>query len=390
MNFLKIKNFGPVKDATIELKPFLVLIGGQGTGKSTIAKLLSIFHELFWYIDILKESDKVKQPFADYGIDNYFSEKTELDYQSEIFHITYSEGKFSIESTIENEKEELIKKIENLIIKAHSMMIAKLGFSINDDLVEFIKQNNKIISANRGTSFYIPAERNIAGTFSSSLANMILAEVPIPKNLLYYLGYFEKAKKQYPNYNAPVLNLVYTSNESEEGIIIEESGDKKILSLSKCSSGIQSLLPMLMVYDYCSENNFYGTYVIEEPEQNLFPDNQLSVLRYIVGKRNSQNNSCIITTHSPYLLSGINISLMSGQVAQCKEYSDEVSDILPSEYHLTPGSVAAYALGDTDNYCKDIINLQTGTIDQNYLDTTSTVIGQEFGKLYKLYIKTLR
>lgn len=240
-------------------------------------------------------------------------------------------------------------------------------------------KNNKIISANRGTSFYIPAERNIAGTFSSSLANMILAEVPIPKNLLYYLGYFEKAKKQYPNYNAPVLNLVYTSNESEEGIIIEESGDKKILSLSKCSSGIQSLLPMLMVYDYCSENNFYGTYVIEEPEQNLFPDNQLSVLRYIVGKRNSQNNSCIITTHSPYLLSGINISLMSGQVAQCKEYSDEVSDILPSEYHLTPGSVAAYALGDTDNYCKEHNKpSDQEPIDQNYLDTTSTVIGQEF------------
>ena len=81
---------------------------------------------------------------------------------------------------------------------------------------------------------------------------------------------------------------------------------------------------------------------------------------------------------------------MAGQVAQCKEYSDEVCDILPSEYHLTPGSVAAYALGDTDNYCKDIINPQTGTIDQNYLDTTSTVIGQEFSKLYKLYIKTLR
>lgn len=390
MNYLKIKNFGPVKDATIELKPFLVLIGGQGTGKSTIAKLLSIFHELFWYIDILKESDKVKQPFADYGIDNYFSEKTELDYQSEIFHITYSEGKFSIESTIENEKEELIKKIENLIIKAHSMMIAKLGFSINDDLVEFIKQNNKIISANRGTSFYIPAERNIAGTFSSSLANMILAEVPIPKNLLYYLSYFEKAKKQYPNYNVPVLNLEYTSNESEEGIIVEESGTRKILSLDKCSSGIQSLLPMLMVYDYCTEKNFYGTYVIEEPEQNLFPDNQLSVLRYIVGKRNSQNDSCIITTHSPYLLSGINISLMAGQVAQHKEYIDEVCSILPAEYHLSPESVAAYALGDADNYCKDIINLQAGTIDQNYLDTTSTVIGQEFGKLYKLYIKTLR
>lgn len=390
MNYLKIKNFGPVKDATIELKPFLVLIGGQGTGKSTIAKLLSIFQELFWYLDILKESEKVKQPFTYYGIDQYFSEGTKFDYQSETFHITYSEGKFSIENTTIKDKDQLIKRIQDLIVEEHHKMITQLGFSVNDDLSEFFKQNNKILRANRGTSFYIPAERNLAGTFSSSLANMIFAEVPIPKNLLYYLSYFEKAKKEHPNYNVPVLNLVYTSNESEEGIIIEESGNKKILSLGKCSSGIQSLLPMLMVYDYCSENNFYGTYVIEEPEQNLFPDNQLSVLRYIVGKRNLQHNSIIITTHSPYLLSGINISLMAGQVAQHKEYKDEVTNILLSEYHLAPDSVAAYALGDTDNYCKAIINPQTRTIDQNYLDTTSTVIGQEFSKLYKLYIKTLR
>lgn len=53
MNYLKIKNFGPVKDATIELKPFLVLTGGQGTGKSTIAKLLCIFQDYFWYISLL-------------------------------------------------------------------------------------------------------------------------------------------------------------------------------------------------------------------------------------------------------------------------------------------------------------------------------------------------
>ena len=46
--YLTIKNFGPIKDATIELKNFLVLIGGQGTGKSTIAKVLTICQELFF------------------------------------------------------------------------------------------------------------------------------------------------------------------------------------------------------------------------------------------------------------------------------------------------------------------------------------------------------
>lgn len=53
MNYLKIKNFGPVEEAYIELKPFLVLIGGQGTGKSTIAKLVSIFQDYLWYINLL-------------------------------------------------------------------------------------------------------------------------------------------------------------------------------------------------------------------------------------------------------------------------------------------------------------------------------------------------
>ena len=41
-NFLTIKNFGPIKEATIEMKPLLIIIGGQGTGKSTLAKMLTI------------------------------------------------------------------------------------------------------------------------------------------------------------------------------------------------------------------------------------------------------------------------------------------------------------------------------------------------------------
>ncbi|MEO7801731.1 MAG: AAA family ATPase, partial [Ginsengibacter sp.] len=37
---LIIKNFGPIKSVEIELRMFNVLIGDQGTGKSTIAKVL--------------------------------------------------------------------------------------------------------------------------------------------------------------------------------------------------------------------------------------------------------------------------------------------------------------------------------------------------------------
>lgn len=46
MQKIKIKNFGPIKDAEIVITPLLVLIGEQATGKSTIAKLIYFFKSL--------------------------------------------------------------------------------------------------------------------------------------------------------------------------------------------------------------------------------------------------------------------------------------------------------------------------------------------------------
>lgn len=92
-NYLKIRNFGPVKEANIELKPYLVLIGGQGTGKSTIAKLLSIFQEKLWYLSILsKDEDKQDaclESFKKCGIHRYFSEDTYLEYRKDELFLVF-------------------------------------------------------------------------------------------------------------------------------------------------------------------------------------------------------------------------------------------------------------------------------------------------------------
>lgn len=391
MNYIKIKNFGPVKDATVELKPFLVLIGGQRTGKSTIAKLLSIFQDYLWYIALLQENENINAPFIEYGISKYFNNDTYFEYNCNDISITYKDGKFNLEHKKFNNKDNLQSFCGNIIAEKINSLSIKMGFPAEQPIETFIEKQFPFIKNYCATALYIPAERNIAGTFSNALASMLVANIPIATLLVRYISYFERAKKEFSEYTLPVMGgIVYKCNEKEEGIVISQEDGNKILPLGQCSSGLQSLLPMMMILDYCIREEMFDSYVIEEPEQNLFPDNQLSVLRYIISKRNLQDNSSIITTHSPYLLSGINISLMAGHVAQHKEYIDEVCSILPAKYHLSPDSVAAYALGDADNYCKDIINPQTGTIDQNYLDTTSTVIGQEFGKLYKLYIKTLK
>ena len=44
---LIIKNFGPIVEAEIDIKPFIVFIGESGSGKSVILKLLSLFRWVF-------------------------------------------------------------------------------------------------------------------------------------------------------------------------------------------------------------------------------------------------------------------------------------------------------------------------------------------------------
>src|SRR5208282_2850826 len=46
MQKIIVENFGPIKHAEIELRDFVVLIGEQASGKSTLAKLVYFFNSL--------------------------------------------------------------------------------------------------------------------------------------------------------------------------------------------------------------------------------------------------------------------------------------------------------------------------------------------------------
>jgi predicted ATPase len=66
MSKIKIKNFGPIKegyqenDGWIDIKKVTVFIGNQGSGKSTVAKLISTFT---WIEKALVRGDYTKKWF---------------------------------------------------------------------------------------------------------------------------------------------------------------------------------------------------------------------------------------------------------------------------------------------------------------------------------------
>ena len=235
---------------------------------------------------------------------------------------------------------------------------------------------------------YILAERNLVGNLTNSLASIMLHDIPLSNPLLEYMSLFEKAKKDYSSYNVPFFNVSFVKKEGRERI--ELKGKNKDLPLSACSSGLQSALPMLMVIDYAIKTNCFDAFVIEEPEQNLFPENQFETLCFITSKFwDKKQRQFVITTHSPYMLSSLNVLMLAYRLRQNENVREHVDEIVKPGFTVNPDNVAVYSLNpDGEEYCKSLIAEETQLVSVNELDSVSEIIGDDFERLYSLYLQT--
>ncbi|MDR1938396.1 MAG: AAA family ATPase, partial [Tannerellaceae bacterium] len=71
MSKIKINNFGPITDGWVDIKKVSVFVGNQGSGKSTIAKLISTFT---WIEKALVRGDYDKKWFERKGINRFRSQ----------------------------------------------------------------------------------------------------------------------------------------------------------------------------------------------------------------------------------------------------------------------------------------------------------------------------
>ena len=389
-----IKNFGPIEDISINLKRINIFIGEQGVGKSTIAKLYSCMQDVFLHFLIIinSEEEKIRTIFQRYGIHTYFNENTYVEFHTLAgYVIKYNEQKYTL--THPSFSEEQIKgHVVNLLYQSMLHSLKGAGLSSEEEFGRLPEKEKEILVSNMRTSFYLPAERGLVGCVSNSLSSIIMAKVPIPKVLLEYLSFFEKAKNEYPEYEIPFLKMKFKASNEDDKILL----DNKEVEFKYSSSGIQSIAPMLMIMDYCLKQDYFNCFALEEPEMNLFPTNQLELVRYIISKINQDKGieNLIITTHSPYILSILNISILAGKILnRFPMLDDEVSSILKKEYHLKSSEVEVFSLGKDVNdgiECKSIFDSNTGLIQGNYLDAVSSIISSDFNRLNRLYIKILR
>ena len=406
---LVVKSCGPVRDLDITFKKVTLFIGDQGTGKSCVAKLFSMFK---WLEKVLIQKKYKRNYFEQYNrfltklcpyhrIESFIRPDSYLRFESNLYDFVYSDGFFRIHD--KNEDAGLFKTSDK-----------------NGDGISKI--------------MYIPAERSIVSVAENK--TKLLKELPDSSET--FSDEFVNAKKFFKSgYELPFEGLHFEYDSlNEVGWI--SGGDYKV-RLINASSGIQSSLPMCMVSEYLSKMiadreeiklskeekdrlekrvaeimqddaisdsikdmmirqlssaNRYDRFIniVEEPELNLFPKSQMEVLRSLVaGNSSSEQNMLVLTTHSPYSLAILNMLIMGAKVYQKANENDReiIEDILPYRYHLNEKDVAAYRLSSKEeNYCVSIINPNTGMIAKNDLDSCSDEINRIFNQLYRLYANT--
>lgn len=379
---LIVRNFGPITNLDIEFRRLTLFIGDQGSGKSTLSKLLTICRDMRWWLQLLEDSgsEGIKKPFSDFGISEYFMKDTYINYSMGGLDIKFEKEVFSIVSN-DISKDDIKNYFE--------FLNKKFGYdqssSSSDEEDEEDKAEQAFMAANARMILYNPAERNLVGNLSEATASLWSAGIPLPKPLLEYMGLFERATKLFQRYEIPVFKVNYVKKDNKN--MIELRGKDKMISLSASSSGLQSAIPMLMVIDYAINTNSFNSFVIEEPEQNLFPKNQFEMLGFFTSKLwYSQRMQFIITTHSPYMLSSLNVLMLAYKLHHIEEVREETEKIIAPGFTVSPDDVAVYSLDpNSEEYCKSLMSEKTGLVSVNELDSVSEIIGDDFDRLYDLY-----
>lgn len=371
---LTIRNFGPISDVTIHLKRANIIIGNQSTGKSTIAKLIDIFKSEDFLVS--KTTKEKSNFFKSYGLAFHFNQDTFILYESDDYKIKYDSARFSVS---------LSKRLKPLIesYREINLRIQKGSENISD-LFSQRNQVAKLISKIKKAATYFPTERNFVSFLPSITTAKNDRQFSEPDYITNFRLDYESSRLQLTSIKIEFLNLEFQHNKKLGTDFISLEG--KIIPLQYAASGLQSLIPLYVVIErQSSSDDLEGIFLIEEPESNLFPSSQNELIKYITSKCLKFDDSFLLTTHSPYILTSLNNLMYAYLIG--RKYAKQVNKIIDKKYWVNPAEVSAYQL--LSNGTAENIIAEDGLIMAENIDVISKKINEEYDSIQdiKLGIK---
>ena len=406
---LRIKDLGPIRggyssdDGFLSFPKVTLFCGPQGSGKSTAAKLFSSMSWLEKWIyrnpDFVLTNEFMLETLAWQGLDDYLMQDTEFVYEGDLYRILFKNGAVEMKK-IGDEKLYLKPKVS-----------------------------------------YMPAERNFA-----SIIRNALGVANLPKPLLDMQVEFENAKRKYKaGYKLPSngYGFRYDTKTGESWIVNgEDHGDGSSPSrthLENASSGLQSMVPLMLVSDYLSNRvdpdydvNKSGLYynpgtpeqkimverhihkvmrsdksqevklenlmrylapgkrfinIVEEPEQNLYPETQYRIVEFLLRKANAQpSNKLLISTHSPFVVNSMVTASMAKSLFAMPEMDrisntrEELESLFPEACAVAQSEMALYEFSDDGSISQ--LDADSGVFsDANLLNRELDMWNERFGNM---------
>lgn len=420
-----VKNVGPIKDATLDLKKINILIGQQSTGKSTLAKIACYCSWVEKEICITQSAGEFnKEDYFErnltefHKLNGYITNKSVISYKSDVLSFQFLKNKFSFEWS------------ENRL------------------------------SYRRRKTLYIPAERNLI----SNIPNWF--EVNLGKNSTRsFLVEWEKVRRYFSKVNPlSLLDLASYYHNQQDGsdhIITKEGKD---IFLANSSSGLQSMAPLQALVKYYGETyykeglrwkesnvgqqrkyaNLYKSiykqlieklsndeknewearkvqvsntenlflkeqlllypneeienkhailvtniqyphstaFFIEEPELNLYPITQYNLVNNLIELINKRSHSIFITTHSPYILTSLNNLIFAGEKG--KQNPGAVGKIIPKTRWIKRTDVSAWKINAETNALENLLDDEIAMLKAEEIDDVSHIINKEFDSLFDI------
>ncbi len=407
MKRLVIRNVGPIKSVDIYLNKVNVFIGPQGSGKSTIAKIISFCS---W---LEKMNDGTYRAVADglinrlcsfHHMKEYFSDKSTILYVGDNIAFAYNwKGAVPLSRKFVDGNSEHFHDEEYVFYSGDKLVNPKVS--------------------------YIPAERNFVSAVPS-----LKKYSENDDNLQSFVNDWFDAKLHYnQDHPMPITNLglkyYYNKNIDRDFLII---GNKGSIPLISASSGFQSIVPLAVMVKWLSSGIYkvnkpfspeenqrvrdilahlsgstsvdetelierlrgfiqgrvysHTQFIIEEPEQNLFPKTQMDLLYHLVSEINhGRNHELVVTTHSPYILYALNNCLLAYLV---KDSLDEETKktVECVAYAINPKDVSVWSIkggclrNDKGEPHKTIQDTR-GLIRKNYFNDVMKMVIGDFNRL---------
>lgn len=402
---IRIKEFGPIKegftegDGFIDIRKVTVFIGDQGSGKSSVAKLISTFSwmEKALVSGVLPQWRAIRKGHFNkrleyHRLKEYQRPGTDIVYEGEAWQFHYVNGN----------------------LDAREMSTA--GYHLPQVM-------------------YAPAERNFIAYVSKAKALKMTSPA-----LQEFVDVYDSAKEALNGgVELPINQTTAIYNKARGVVQLRGPGLEKPLDLTDASSGFQSLVPLYLVSRFLARsiqkkgaddasqpmnaeeresfrkdveaiysneslteeqrrvalsaraakiNKSAFINIVEEPEQNLFPTSQWAMLQSLL-KYNEAHNKLVITTHSPYLLAHFSLCIQARSlwehdaVKSDPKAKDRIAAIVPEHAMLDAGDAAFYQLG-TDGLITKVERYEGILSDENALNHWLHETNERFDKLLEI------